>query len=226
MYGHGAAPPTRGAGNVITLRVLIAACGLLSCGILACAPLFRVAFLRGRWFDWLVAWVSLPLGIFCFAVVGSVPESDRRGDVALATVLILGVAATVHFLVMDVRYRSKALRPPTGDAPPHAQTAPTAYGYPGPAAPYTATTAPVAPAVPAATPHMPFAAPQTPPSAPHTPIPGLPQAAPHTPIPGPPQTAPLAPPQRPAPARIDQVRAELDELSDYLRKNDGHEGGR
>ena len=28
-------------------------------------------------------------------------------------------------------------------------------------------------------------------------------------------------PQRPAPARIDQVRAELDELSDYLRKHDG-----
>ncbi len=30
-------------------------------------------------------------------------------------------------------------------------------------------------------------------------------------------------PQRPAPARIDQVRAELDELSDYLRK---HEDGK
>jgi hypothetical protein len=35
------------------------------------------------------------------------------------------------------------------------------------------------------------------------------------------------PSQRPAPARIDQVRAELDELSDYLRKHDGrHEDGR
>jgi hypothetical protein len=48
--------------------------------------------------------------------------------------------------------------------------------------------------------------------------------APNTPVP------PL-PLQRPAPARIDQVRAELDELSDYLRKHDGkhegnHEGGR
>ncbi|MBK3648045.1 hypothetical protein JHN46_46610 [Streptomyces sp. MBT33] len=49
-------------------------------------------------------------------------------------------------------------------------------------------------------------------------------------MPQPPATAP-APPQRPAPARIDQVRAELDELSDYLRKHPGgsdgnHEGGR
>ncbi|MEU0782881.1 hypothetical protein ABZ341_15015 [Streptomyces sp. NPDC006173] len=33
------------------------------------------------------------------------------------------------------------------------------------------------------------------------------------------------PPQRPAPVRIDQVRAELDELSDYLRKRDGRTDG-
>jgi len=42
---------------------------------------------------------------------------------------------------------------------------------------------------------------------------------------------PQLPPQRATPARIDQVRAELDELSDYLRRHgdrrDGdHEGGR
>jgi hypothetical protein len=39
------------------------------------------------------------------------------------------------------------------------------------------------------------------------------------------------PPRRPEPARLDQVRAELDELSDYLRRHDGgstggSEGGR
>ncbi|MER5879008.1 hypothetical protein ABT119_24210 [Streptomyces sp. NPDC001910] len=39
------------------------------------------------------------------------------------------------------------------------------------------------------------------------------------PLPQPPVVPP--PPQRPAPVRIDQVRAELDELSDYLRKRDG-----
>ncbi|MEU6089214.1 hypothetical protein ABZ865_20825 [Streptomyces sp. NPDC047085] len=217
MYGHGAAPPTRGAGYVITLRVLFAACSLLTCGILACAPLFRVAFLRGRWFDWLAAWVSLPLGIACFAVVGVVPESDPRGDVALATVLILGVVSTVHFLVTDVRHHSTTQQPPAGYAPPHAQTVPTSYGYPGPAAPFTTTTTPVAP-VSSVGPHTPIPGP---PHAPRTPPP-----MPHTPIPGPPPATPLTPPQRPAPARIDQVRAELDELSDYLRKHDGHEGGR
>ncbi|MFD4632065.1 hypothetical protein ACFVYR_26605 [Streptomyces sp. NPDC058284] len=34
-------------------------------------------------------------------------------------------------------------------------------------------------------------------------------------------TPPPPPPARPAPARINQVRAELDELSDYLRKQEG-----
>ncbi|MFK4066150.1 hypothetical protein [Streptomyces sp. NPDC029674] len=44
---------------------------------------------------------------------------------------------------------------------------------------------------------------------------GYPQAA----APAPYQQTP--PPARPAPARIHQVRAELDELSDYLRKQEG-----
>ncbi|PBC63246.1 hypothetical protein BKI49_15055 [Streptomyces sp. Tue6028] len=73
------------------------------------------------------------------------------------------------------------------------QPPPQAYGYPQ--SPYTATTVP-----------------QT--QGPHTPPP-MPRPTP------PPATT--APPQRHAPARIDQVRAELDELSDYLRKHDGHQ---
>ncbi|NEB12087.1 hypothetical protein G3I32_25145 [Streptomyces coelicoflavus] len=72
------------------------------------------------------------------------------------------------------------------------------------------------------------------------PQPAYPQAGyPYAPAPAaaqtpaPPYQAP--PPQHhPAPARIDQVRAELDELSDYLRHHDGgshdgrghHQGGR
>ncbi len=57
--------------------------------------------------------------------------------------------------------------------------------------------------------------PSAPYAATHMPQPPVPQ--PQSPAPPPPQ------PQRPAPVRIDQVRAELDELSDYLRK---HEGGK
>ncbi|MFE0444459.1 hypothetical protein ACWDCX_18190 [Streptomyces fungicidicus] len=205
MYGHGAAPPTPSAAMVITQRVLYAAAGVLCCGLLACVPLFRIAFLRGRPLDWAMAWVSLPLSIACLAVVGSLPESDYRTDVALAAVLILGASSAAYFLTVDIRLHRQP-RPYPGQVPPsphattvHAPGVHSPYGYPGPASPYASTPVPQ-------------------PQAPHTP------AAP-TPVPPtsvPPQSQ--QPPQRPAPARIDQVRAELDELSDYLRRQDGGPG--
>jgi len=198
MYGHGAPPPTRTSGTVITLRVLLAAAGFLSCGLLACLPLFRVAVLRGKWLDWALAWVSMPLAIAGLAVVGSLPESDHRTDVALAAVLIMGAISGAYFIVFDIRHHRNL--PPMGQVPPGAtgfmapQPPRPGYGYP----PAQQQQPPQQPQRYAAT-HLG----QTPPP-------------PYTPTP-PPQ------PQRPAPARIDQVRAELDELSDYLRK---HEDGR
>ncbi|MER7486394.1 hypothetical protein ABTY20_10935 [Streptomyces sp. NPDC126497] len=202
MYGHGAAPPTPSAASVITQRVLYAAAGVLCCGLLACVPLFRVAFLRGRLLDWAAAWVSIPLSIACLAVVGALPETDRRTDVALATVLILGALSAAYYLIVDIRFHRRP-RPYAGRMPPspHATTVHgpgghTPYGYPQQGSPYAPTPVPQPPV-----PHIP---------APHTPVP-------HTPVP--PQSA-----QPPAPARIDQVRAELDELSDYLRRQDGQQG--
>ncbi|MET9577413.1 hypothetical protein ACLQ2D_28300 [Streptomyces sp. DT199] len=209
MYGHGAAPPPRSAATVISLRVLFAAAGFLTCGVLACVPLFRVAVLRGRALDWVLAWVSLPLSIACFVVIGTLPESDYRTDIALALILLLGAASAIYFLVVDIRHHGEQRRF-AGYASPHAPTvAQTPYGYPHQPPPYAPTSTPV---------------PQHP--GPHTP-------APHD---TPPVAGPIQPPpstQRPAPARIDQVRAELDELSDYLRRHEGeghrdgnHEGGR
>lgn len=187
MYGNSAGPPpARGASMVITLRVLYAAAGFLTCGLLACVPLFRVAVLRGRWYDWTAAWVSMPLSIACLAVVGSLPETDHRTDAALAGLLLIGAAATAYFLVIDIRLHA-APRPFVGHPPPHAPFAGPHYGPQHPVGPY----APPAPL--------------------QHPVPGH----------------PVAPPQHhPAPARIDQVRAELDELSDYLRNHDGRDGGR
>ncbi|WP_399885959.1 hypothetical protein ACGH7X_16150 [Streptomyces sp. BBFR51] len=202
MYGNSAGPPpSRGAATVITLRVLFAAAGFLTCGLLACVPLFRIAVLRGRWYDWTTAWVSLPLSIACLAVVGSLPETDHRTDAAMAGLLLIGAAAAAYFLVVDIRLHA-APRPFTGYAPPpaHAPVAGPHYG-------------PVHPVV----------GPYTPPA---------PAQHPVAPVPHPvaPAQHPVAPPpqHQPAPARIDQVRAELDELSDYLRKHDGgnHQGGR
>ncbi|MFI1758146.1 hypothetical protein [Streptomyces sp. NPDC020571] len=182
MYGNSAGPPpTRGAATVITLRVLYAAAGFLTCGLLACVPLFRVAVLRGRWYDWTAAWVSMPLSIACLAVVGSLPETDHRTDAAMAGLLLIGAAATAHFLVIDIRLHA-APRPFAGHQPPHA---PVVAPHPGPVYP---------------------AGPYAPPPAAQHPV--------------------APPPHHPAPARIDQVRAELDELSDYLRHHDGRDGHR
>ncbi|MGW0969023.1 hypothetical protein [Streptomyces sp. NPDC002516] len=208
MYGHDGAPPTRSAGTVIALRVLIAAAAILSCGLLACVPLFRVALQRGRWFDWTAAWLSLPVTIGALMVVGTVPESDSRGDVALAVALTVGAGSVAYYLVGDIRFHAVERRF-TGYASPYAQTVREPYGHPQPAPPYPGPPAPQPPV------------PGTP--VPQPPVPG--PYVPGTPVPQPP------PPQRPAPARIDQVRAELDELSDYLRKHGGqghggHEGGR
>lgn len=202
MYGHGAAPPPPSASSVITQRVLYAAAGVLCCGLLACLPLFRVAFLRGRTLDWAAAWVSIPLSIACMIVVGSLPETDVRTDIALGLVLILGASASAYYLIVDVRLHRRAGGPYPAPVPPspHATTMPT----PGPHSPY-GYQQPISPYAPTPVPHTP---------------------APPTPV-------PPSQPQHPGPARIDQVRAELDELSDYLRRQDGdpgqhghHEGGR
>ncbi|MFF8016516.1 hypothetical protein [Streptomyces sp. NPDC007929] len=218
MYGHGAAPPPRSAATVISLRVLFAAAGFLTCGVLACVPLFRVAVLRGRALDWVLAWASLPLAIVCFVVIGALPESDYRTDIALAMILLLGVGAAIYFLIVDIGHHG-GQRAFAGHAPSHAPShaptvAQTPYGYPHQAPPYAPTSTPI----------------------PQHPVPQHP--GPHTPAPHdtPPVAGPIQPPpspQRPAPARIDQVRAELDELSDYLRRHEGEghrdgdpEGGR
>ncbi len=200
MYGHSAGPPpSRGEATVITLRVLFAAAGFLSCGLLACVPLFRIAVLRGRGYDWAAAWLSLPVSIALLAVVGSLPESDHRTDAAMAGLLLLGAAASAYFLAVDIRAHAAPRPPFPGYLPPRATTVAPPYGG-APAHP----THPVGPAPLTGSPYAPPPLPATPPH----------QAAPQHPVTPPPH-------HRPAPARIDQVRAELDELSDYLRRHEG-----
>ncbi|MEB8340979.1 hypothetical protein [Streptomyces endophyticus] len=203
MYGPGAVPPRRDSdGAAITLRVLFPALSVLTCGLLSCAPLFRIAALRRRPLDWALAIASLPVSITLFAIVGSLPEEDTRTDVALALLLLLALGSAVYFLVYDIR-RLPTGPPPSGYAP-RAPSGPSAYGHPQPQPRQPWPTAPPQPhAMPTQTMGTPTPAP------PPTPAP--------TPAP------PPAPPQNqaPPPHRIDQVRAELDELSDYLRKQDG-----
>ncbi|MEV1022346.1 hypothetical protein [Streptomyces sp. NPDC050264] len=196
MYGPGAPPPSRNEGTVITLRVLFPVLSVLSCGLLSCAPLFRIAVLRGKPIDWALAWTTLPVTLALLAVVGSLPETDPRTDVALALVLIIGAASAAHFLVFDIRRPRAPLAYP-GAAPT------VGYGYPQQQRP------------PYPQPFQPGA---------HT-LPTQAATPPPTPVPPPAQPQPQPQPQNQGqpqpPQRIDQVRAELDELSDYLRKRDG-----
>ncbi|MEN8655615.1 hypothetical protein ABCR94_34850 [Streptomyces sp. 21So2-11] len=209
MHGSGAAPPARNEGVVIGLRVLFTLCGALSCGLLSCVPLFRIALLRGKGFDWVLAWGSLPVSLIAFGVAGSLPVKDPRTDVAVVLVLLLGMASAVYFLVFDIRHHQR----------------PQALGAPGPYGPYS-NTVPQYGAYPnQVSNHLPNQVPnQT-----HNPGPPLNPYV-NTPVPGQPSYGyPATPTPTPTPhphsPRLDQVRAELDELSDYLRKDSGSGNG-
>ncbi|WP_093800518.1 hypothetical protein [Streptomyces sp. Wb2n-11] len=216
MHGSGSTPPVRSEGVVITLRVLFTACAVISCGMLSCVPLFRVAILRGRPVDWVAAWLSLPAAIAAFAVVGEMPERHVSTDIAMSCVLLLGAASAVYFLVFDIRHQARLAATGPGAALPRVP-----YG------PYT----PHVPHVPqhsgaARTPQPPYVPQAAPPQYgypnPYASTPVVnPAPAPvpaSAPVPAP-SPAPVPQPQQ-TPHRMDQVRAELDELSDLLRNKD------
>ncbi|WP_030262218.1 hypothetical protein [Streptomyces violens] len=203
MHGPAAPapPPPRPAkpGTVVLLRVVFVAIAVLSIGMLAWVTLLRAALVHRRPVGWWIFGVDAALAIPLLAVVGSVPENDWRGDVAMALILLQMAGAVAYYLVVDIRARARSL---AGYPADHGRTiqpygAPAygvpAYGAPGP---YASTPNPYAALGPAPTP---------------TPVPAHPQ----------PSQA------QPRPQRIDQVRAELDELSDYLRRggNAGESAG-
>ncbi|MGW6567264.1 hypothetical protein [Streptomyces sp. NPDC054975] len=114
-----------------------------------------------------------------------------QADIAMGLVLLNAVAFTVYFLIVDIRHDKVRL----GAVAPAAAYHPYGATVPRHQAGYV-------PPVQA------------------QPVPQQP------PVPPQPQPQPVVPPQptdRPAPAnpRLDQVRAELDELSNLLRKDEG-----
>ncbi|MFB0618463.1 hypothetical protein [Streptomyces sp. AGS-58] len=220
MQGHGYGQPVKQPPHtawLVLLRVLFVALGILTIGFLAWVMLLRLAAVTRRSLDWGLFVAVLAADILSMALLAAEPGDDiHTAGGYTGILLLLGtlVATTAYYLAADIRHfllRQQAYRAQQQAyrAPQHAP----GYGYPALATPYPAATVPTPPT--AATP--PHPAPMTPmhPASPHTPHPAVPR---------PPLATP--PPQRPAPARIDQVRAELDELSDYLRRHDGHEGGR
>ncbi|GAA3302828.1 hypothetical protein GCM10020295_49730 [Streptomyces cinereospinus] len=198
------------------VRVLFVVISLLSLGFLTWTMLLRLAIVTRRSLDWGLFVAVLAIDILAVVLLGTEPGEEIHtagGWTGLALLLGTLVATIAYYLAAEVRHFHQ-IRFGGGHAPRPA----TAYGYPRPPAPYTAeTTRPRPPGTRTAARTLPWPHPR-------------PSRRAH-PRPGPSRTRSPLPPRRPAPARIDQVRAELDELSDYLRKQGGqrdgeHEGGR
>ncbi|MGD3109216.1 hypothetical protein [Streptomyces sp. YGL11-2] len=209
MHGPVQAPPPHrppARGTVLTLRVVFVAATVLSLGFLAWAALLRAAIVQRGQQGWWVFGGGLALFLGSCVVITSYPATDWRTNAAVGGLLLQIAGAVAYYLVVDIRAARTG-----GYGPGAAGTG--GYG----AAAYPATP-------PAAAPH-PYGTPHPPPAAPADPYAvtatGLPPYAPPSGHPAPPPPAPYGTDRRPQPQRIDRVRAELDELSDYLRKEEG-----
>jgi hypothetical protein len=198
MTGPGTAPPPprpTGDGVAIGLRVLCVAVGFLSFGFLNWALLLRLAVVRRRrLLDWLVFGVAgcvLPV-----VFISMISDSDKITGPADATgvggVIVLWFLGPVYYLVMDGHYRRLAQQ--AAAVPQHF------YGAPTPPYPYT--------------PPLPQQQPQPYGSRPYS-------YNPYSEAPTPPPTPTPTPTPLPPPPRLNQVRAELDELSHLLREQEG-----
>ncbi|MFD8548778.1 hypothetical protein [Streptomyces sp. NPDC059649] len=211
-------PPAQG--TVILLRVVFVATAVLSLGLLAWVPMLRAAIVQRGQLGWWLFGGDLVAVIGACVLITSYAETDWRTNVGVGLLLMQIAAAVAYYLVVDTRVRRTADAGPAPAAWPGVPGAPGVPGMPPLAHPY----GPPQPAAPAAfhtretqpyqgaRPANPYAMTET--RLPPPPAPG------HHPAPASYLPAP-APQERPQPQRIDRVRAELDELSDYLRKEEG-----
>ncbi|MFE2985608.1 hypothetical protein [Streptomyces sp. NPDC059262] len=214
MHGQGYMPPPQrpSHGVQIGLRVLFVALTVLSIGFLAWTALLRLALTTRSRTDWIVFASVAALQAGTLALLATDPGVDEfttwRGDAGMMILLLTLAGVVSYYLVADIRHGRKGRLGFYGgyasgyqpqqqfQQPPLQQPA---YGYP----------------------QAQHYAPPTPQPAPPTTPPvhdQLTQTAGQAPTPVP---TPAPQHQAPPPHRIDQVRAELDELSDYLRKQEG-----
>ncbi|MET4922004.1 hypothetical protein P3L51_06500 [Streptomyces sp. PSRA5] len=201
MHGPGIAhPPPNGTptpGMLAFLRVIFVAMPLLTCGFLSWAATLRVAIVTRSVLNWwlFVGNVALSvLWIFYLAQDDTDDFGSREGNIGMIGMLSTGAAAIAYYLYADFKHYRGHAGPYGGYYPP-----PVTGQYQPPANSgygYGGPTRPMA---------------------------GQQQPQPYQ-QPGP--AAPVrAQPNHPTPPpRIDQVRAELDELSDLLRR-DGRDSG-
>ncbi|MFJ6935651.1 hypothetical protein [Streptomyces sp. NPDC101132] len=194
-------------GALVGLRVLFCSLSLFSCGFLAWAAPLRIAVVNGTRRNWSVFAGCLALNILALVGIATDPTDDLstwHGNLGMVVMLSTAVAALGWFLYADITYYAKPAgnwAPPTASAPfpgPYQQPQ-QGYGYP-PAHHTPVPQPPVGQTPPHQNPPHQTAVPQPP--AHQTPVPQQP-----------------VPPQRPQNHDIGQVRAELDELSELLRRD-------
>ncbi|MFB7411634.1 hypothetical protein ACFCZ2_31085 [Streptomyces sp. NPDC056202] len=220
------APPRAGGPTAatITVRVLITVLVVLSLGFLAWVAMLRIAIMRRTGRDWAFFWGQLVLNVGCVVPLEQRFAGTWMNTVGMIVLLVQMALVTCYFLVVDIRHHQPApvvIMVPS-PSPPLSQ--PYGYGTPPPGypAPGYATPGYVGPGY-----GYPPAAVTTPsPTANLGPSPtpdSRPSPNPYasTPLPAaqvPPRPSVPAPPGPSGAPRIEQVRAELDELSDLLRQ--------
>ncbi|MFD5024454.1 hypothetical protein [Streptomyces sp. NPDC058373] len=206
----------------VWLRVLFTTLAVMSCGFFAFGALIRLACVTRRKRDWVLVGTSFAFAVLAIVIMPGEDVEDSStvlDDLAVGGLLINMTAGVWYFLWADIRHDRRLYG--VGRPGPH-----PGMPYPAPYPPHAATRP--ADSVPPMHPNPgPYPQPQhyTPPTAPTgvadawarpqqggpAPAPAGPRPAPGTPAPG-------------GPARIDQVRAELDELSAYLRDSGSQQG--
>ncbi|MER7623645.1 hypothetical protein [Streptomyces sp. NPDC126503] len=197
MYGPPQPPPSPkgpASGGLVALRVLFIALPLLSCGFLAWAPLLRLAVLTRRKLDWVLFGLTLAVaaGLFVFMGVTGEESTDLEAVLGVGLIVTLAAGSVAYYVVGEIRHFDRA----ASGTPPYGAGA---RDWTGGAAPHAVT-------VPS-----PVTAPN-----PYTSTPSVTPAPPVTSLPS---DGSVGPPPVVGGARIEQVRAELDELSDLLRKD-------
>ncbi|MFJ1836223.1 hypothetical protein ACIOJ9_20440 [Streptomyces sp. NPDC088175] len=227
MYapGHPPTPPRRVPSRawIVSMRVLFLVLSVGSVGILLWSPLLRLAIVRRRASDWWLTGAGFVFVCVLIPVLGRDGNDEPTGidNVLIPLLLVTMLGSIAYYLVGDVRHYDRLTKQhPMGgySAVPPAP----GYGYGYPYAPTVPTRMPSAAPMPAPIPAQapaPLVRPAQQPQQPQQPQPSpwqqqqqqqqqLPHPQPH-------------PAPHPHPHRIDQVRAELDELSDYLREEEG-----
>ncbi|MFJ6012667.1 hypothetical protein [Streptomyces sp. NPDC092952] len=200
-------PPRRVPGRawIVSMRVLFPLLTVGSIGLLLWTPLLRLAIVRRRAVDWWLTGAGFVFVCVLLPILGRDGSEEPTGiDNVLIPLLLLVMAGSIaYYLVGDIRHYdrlTKTQHPAPGYA--YVQTVPVLpSSAPAPA--------------PAAFP------PQQQRQMPQPPQQQQPQPQHQQQQPQSQQQQPQPPQPQQQPQRIEQVRAELDELSDYLRKAEG-----